>query len=314
MVEEPNGKFDSPAFVTNRTRQAERGTSSRRRATVVWGIGLDGEANRKSVRGCTMKVAYGLGLVAGLLLLGTPAHAGLTPIEEATEVMMESQGLQATAIGFRLGSDDASPLHFTSAVGTTAFSYALESGTTYQGLSATWSTTGSRDGTTGIWSWVTTSHIGSDDFSSTGSGGPFTGVDPPMSIELPLLGETLFSNITYEKKGGVVTSKGTVTIKDGTGKVLRTVQSTDKLQTEGLYKGQWEWKTGHITDQKEGAKEYRIGGFGFSLLPDGGAGTFETRISPAPEPSSLLLAGLGGLSLFAARFCRTATQRKQLPV
>lgn len=250
-----------------------------------------------------MKITSGIGLllVVGLVAAAVqPASADLLPIEEATEVMMESQGLQGLYLGFRLGSDDASTLRFTSRVDEVSFSYELEAGSTYLGLSATWTTTGSREEATGLWHWDTVCLIGAEVLSNSGTGGPFVGVDPPYFIPLDLpplpIPDILVSDVTYIKKDGKTTSAGTITLKEsGTGKVISAGKHTDKLHTAGPNKGRWEWDTGLFTDQKSGVKQFKVSALGFSPQPDGGLGSFRLDVRAVPEPSSIALVAGGGL-------------------
>ena len=84
-------------------------------------------------------------VVAILVTAGASAcRAGLDPGVEATEVMMQSQGLQAILIGSNLGPDGAATLEFVSSVDATAktFSYSLAAGSAYQGQPVSWETAG----------------------------------------------------------------------------------------------------------------------------------------------------------------------------
>lgn len=245
-----------------------------------------------------MRARWPIGLaVLALLVVPKAAFADLTPIEEASEVMIESQGLQSVAIGLLVGADSASTLHFTSTVSEGAFRYDLDPGSMYLGQTATWTTIGTRDGGTGIWRWTTVGTIASLNLGSTGTGGPFLGVDPPYQYELPQL-DLLFSDVTYDKKNGKVTSKGTITVQTQDGKVTNRATHTDELITEGPLKGKWKWDTGVISEQKQGDKKFRIDALGLSFLPTGGPGSFETTIQSVPEPSSLALAGIGATAVF----------------
>ena len=241
----------------------------------------------------------GRSVAVGLLAaLPGPASADMTDIEQATEVMMESQGLQGVLLGMGLEPDYAAVFNFTSNVGATSFHYELDPGSTYLGESFTWSTTGTLDSGTGIWHWSTTSAIGSMDVGDIGEGGPFIGVDPPYYMPLDLQFSPItyvFSDVTYETKNGVTKSAGTITVKDEKGKVLETGKHTDTLLTEGPNKGRWQWSSGVFSDQKTGEKRFKWTSGGLSSLPTGGAGAFTGSFVavPVPEPASVLLAGLG---------------------
>jgi hypothetical protein len=74
-------------------------------------------------------------VLLSLPFLAVQADAGLASIEEASEVMMNSEGLLGVAIGFTIGSDNMSPLSFTSSVDPVAqtFSYASLPSSSYLG-------------------------------------------------------------------------------------------------------------------------------------------------------------------------------------
>ena len=240
-------------------------------------------------------------VAVGLVVAATPARAGLTLMMEATEVMMESQGLQAVIVGLGAGSDDASPLLFTSRVdadattGAASFSYTLASGSTYRGQSSHWVTTGTRD-SSGLWTWQTDASVGGFDLTGAGTMGPFVGVDPPATYDLfdPFRRLTTISDVTYTEKKGKMLSSGTITVDDPILGNSKTT-STDELiiDPKDKNKGKWKWATGVITDKFKN-KEVKVVAFGDSPLPDGGAGTFTTTIAAVPEPSTGLLA-LSGL-------------------
>ena len=137
--------------------------------------------------------ALGVGLLLNLVAAAIGTEPRIVAGEiQATEAMMESEGLQAIFLGQLLGGDNATTLSFTSQVDTkgTSFQYSLASGSTYQGIALSWSTTGSFDTTSGLWSWTTTSSVGTFNLSSTGGGGPFAGADPPyfgtLNVDLTL--------------------------------------------------------------------------------------------------------------------------------
>jgi hypothetical protein len=227
----------------------------------------------------------------------------MTPVQEATEVMMESQGLHAIYLGLVLGPDADSPLRFTSLVDATTFRYELEPGSTYLGLPITWETAGSRDAASGLWTWTTTGAAGGTDLGGTGEGGPFVGVDPPFHFTPfdldPFKPRTIISDVTYTEKRGRFISSGTITVENP---IVGDTKSkhTDSLITEGKDKGKWKWDTGAITDKFKD-KEVKVVASGFAPLPDGGAGTFVVHITAVPEPATGLLALAGALGVGAWR-------------
>jgi hypothetical protein len=229
----------------------------------------------------------------------------------ATEVMMESQGLQAIFIGQILRPDSSSTLSFTSQVDSQgqSFQYSIASGSTYLGMPVTWQTTGTFDSTTSVWSWTTTSTIGSLDLSSSGGGGPFSGPDPDgfhlnIEINLPSPGpKTTISNVTYTQTAARTVSEGTITVMDATGKVTSSGIHTDQLILQGPNAGMWMWDTNLITGAL-GQGDFVVGAAGFSPQPNGGAGTFTLGINAVPEPSAFALLGIAaavGLSVAVSR-------------
>jgi hypothetical protein len=238
---------------------------------------------------------------AVLAASGGSSRADMSPVAEATEVMMESQGQQAILVGLLLGPAP-SPLEFTSSVASDggSFQYGLVSGSTYLGQAASWTTSGTLDVSTGLWTWQTTSSIGSSVLDSSGKGGPFTGVDPPydtMIFQIHFT-RTVISDVTYSQTATRTVSMGTITVTDELGTVVSTGMHTDNLVLQGPNAGQWEWDTGAITGAL-GKGDFHVVAAGLSPLPDGGNGTFAIRV--VPEPSSALLAATGFLAVAAWR-------------
>lgn len=243
-------------------------------------------------------------IAALLLAAGLPLTARASSIAETlTEVMMESQGLQAITIGSIFGGDSASPIAFTSLVDVDArtFSYSAVPGSTYLGESVVWSTSGAYDPSTELYEWSTTCLVGLVDLSGVGAGGPFVGDDPPFEMELlnpppgplPKVVST-FSDVDYMRVGGKLLSKGTITVRLENGLLLSTSKHTDELITEGPDKGNFRWDTGVVSPFLLGFT-YTISSAGFSPLPDGGPGSFTTTITAVPEPSSWMMTLFGSL-------------------
>ena len=236
---------------------------------------------------------------------GRSSTAGLSPVAEATEVMMESQGQQAILVGSLLGPA-ASPLDFTSSVASdgSSFHYGLVSGSTYLGQAASWMTSGTQ-GSSGAWTWQTTSAIGSLDLNASGTAGAFTGVDPPYLDHLvdltlpPLTPTTVISDVTYSQTATRSVSTGTITVKDALGNVLSSGTHFDNLILQGDNAGQWEWDTGTITGAL-GKGDFQVVAQGASPLPDGGSGTFQVLVA-VPEPASGLMTATGFLAIAAWR-------------
>ena len=239
-------------------------------------------------------------LISGVVLAGMQSR-GLAGEIQATEVMMESQGLQAILLGQYLGPDSASTLSFTSQVDSqgSSFQYSAASGSTYLGMALSWDTTGTFDSSTGLWAWTTTSSVGSLNLDLTGGGGPFAGGDPPYFGDLDILldihlPKTVVSDVTYAQTATRTVSEGTITVKDDLGNVLSSGKHTDQLILQGPNAGMWMWDTGLLTGAL-GKGDFQVIANGLAPQPGGGAGAFTLTIASVPEPSTLTLAGIAGV-------------------
>ena len=235
------------------------------------------------------RMVVGIASIAAISMACPPAHAGLTTIEQATESMMNSQGLISVAIGDRLGPDPGATLSFTSNVDPNAltFSYALAPGSTYLGQSASLSVAGAFNTTDQAWEWTSTGSVGAFSLAGTGS---TTFVGDPMSTDIfvdLLLDRTIVSNVTYTQTATRTASMGTITVEDFLGNVLSSGEHTDVLQLQGPNAGQWEWDTGLITGT---FGDFGVQSTGLVPFPNGGPGVFTARITP--EPSTLALAAI----------------------
>ena len=260
-----------------------------------------------------MRIIAKFWMVLCLCVFGADLHSrGFAGEIQATEVMMESQGLQAILLGQYLGPDNASPLSFTSQVDSQglSFQYSVAAGSTYQGMPVSWNTTGSFDSSTGLWAWTTTSSVGSLNLDLTGGGGPFAGGDPPyfgnlgltLDIHLP---KTVVSDVTYTQTATRTVSEGTITVKDDLGNVLSSGKHTDQLILQGPDAGMWMWDTGLLTSAL-GKGDFQVLANGLTPQPGGGAGAFTLTIASVPEPSTLVLAGIAatlgmGMGVFRGR-------------
>jgi hypothetical protein len=262
-----------------------------------------------------MRTLLKTGLLLNLLAVAVGTDARLLAGEiQATEVMMESEGLQAILLGQVLGGDDATTLSFTSQVDSqgSSFQYSVASGSTYQGLSLSWTTSGAFDTTSGLWSWTTTSSIGTFNLGSTGGGGPFTGGDPPyfgqLNLDLPLPPlppppKTVVSNVTYTQTASRTVSEGTITVYAADNTVISSGTHFDQYILQGPDAGSWMWDTGLITAAL-GKGDFQVAAAGFTPAPAGGAGNFTLQINAVPEPSTIILASIAGLVGLGVALCR----------
>ncbi len=258
-----------------------------------------------------MRALLRFALVLSLLIFALGAHSlGLAGEIQATEVMMESQGLEAILLGQALGPDNSSTLSFTSQVDSqgSSFQYSVASGSTYLGMPLSWNTSGSFDATSGLWSWTTTLSIGALNLNSTGGGGPFAGGDPPYfgHLDLPLSFpplKTVVSNVTYSQTATRTVSEGTITVYDALNNVISSGTHVDNYILQGPNAGSWEWDTGLITGAL-GKGAFTVSALGFIPAPGGGAGDFTLQISAVPEPSTFFMTALAGLVGLGAAFRR----------
>jgi hypothetical protein len=262
-------------------------------------------------RDIPMHIVLRVVLLLNLCAFVTDIHSRALAGEiQATEVMMESQGLQAIFLGQYFGPDKTSPLSFASQVDPQglSFQYSLTSGSAYQGMSASWTTMGDFNSTSGLWEWNTTASVGAINLSSTGSAGPFVGGDPPYFDNLfpiidPLSPTTVVSDVTYTQTAIRTVSEGTITVSDGFGNVISSGKHTDQLILQGPDAGNWMWDTGLITATL-GKGDFMVAAEGFEPQPNGGAGIFTISINAVPEPSALIMASIAGLVGLGVVRCR----------
>jgi hypothetical protein len=238
--------------------------------------------------------------VAGSGTIATPARAGLEIYQQATESMMNSEGLIMSLVARDLGIDPTVALNFTSALDPVAktFGYSLQSGSTYLGQSAALQVSGAFDVPSQSWLFTSTGHIGATSLAGNGST-TFSG--DPISFDVMdffNLPETIVSNVTYENTAIRTASMGTITVKDHFGNVLSSGTHTDVLILDGPDQGKWRWDTGLLTATN--GKPFTIDAAGFIPVPNGGTGTFIVQVAAVPEPSTFALVvvfgaiGLGG--------------------
>jgi len=237
-----------------------------------------------------------------------PAAAGpLLTVDALTELMINNQEANAELIaGILFGPDSGSPLHFTSNVDpvSSTFSYLLDSGTLYLGLSMTLSGLGAYDSGTGDFTVASSGTLGSKSWTTSGSGvvtSTVTGFSFNYDIDLfdpPEKKGDVHGEVDRDLDTGKSTSKGWLTDKD-----KKKVPGSDTADTDTYNKITGEWEI----DQKPagGGGKYKIHSTGFSPV-NGGAGNFTTTISAVPEPYTFSVVGLGVLGLLLYKIKHTA--------
>ena len=285
-----------------------RASESRSRDVESWTRVKEAAVRRRHVLALVVSIT-----LAGSGTIATPARAGLEIYQQATESMMNSEGLIMSLVARDLGIDPTVSLNFTSAMDPVAqtFSYSLQSGSMYLGRSAALQVSGAFDVPSQSWLFTSTGHIGATSLAGNGST-TFSGDPMSFDIFVPLtFDETIISNVTYDNTAIRTASTGTITVKDSiTGAVKSSGTHTDTLIITGPDQGKWMWDTGMITT-KDG-KPFTVDAAGFIPVPNGGAGTFIVQVAAVPEPSTFALVvvfgaiGLGGACARRKRIAWTA--------
>lgn len=234
-----------------------------------------------------------------LTICTVPAVAGTIPaIDLINELMMENQGENCAVIGELIGPDPTSPLIFSSSVdlSSMAFSFALQPGSTYRGMSITLSGSGVFDAANDVWNASSSVTVSTTSWMVVGTyTGPVTG-DPflppsnfvifPGSHEFHDIHDLIFYDPVTGESGGFFHFTNIFGQRS-----TPNFPVTDHRNKDGT----WSWDA--VTDA------FRVDSSGFSPIPNGGSGTFSTTISPIPEPQALLLFP-SGLLIAAAGMAR----------
>jgi hypothetical protein len=224
-----------------------------------------------------------------------------------TEVMMDVQGTEALLYGALLGANPGSSqsVSGTTSVDTSsgAFSFSLNPGSTYLGQSISDSVQGQFNPATSSYSWTGSGASGGINWMIQGTvtpieldlSGPKWQLEPNTQIIVSSggLGGTLAltDQVTIYGPGqptAALSSKGS-TLSDLSGNIISQTSGLD------IYDG----TTGTVTDLTIPTPRYPLVLFADQITDQtpiaGGAGTYTTTITGAPEPSSLLIGLVSGL-------------------
>lgn len=239
-------------------------------------------------------------VVASLAGLAGLASAGLGPVDQATEMMMEYQGSLLHTLGSYVRPQNSTSLMFTSFVDPSGayFTFTLDPGQKYNGVDLLFSGKGEL-AASDTWSLGSSASAGSGTWTSIGTA-QFVG-DPELEgtfdsffdvfFDLSLTTTTI-SEVTYEQTAIRTASLGKITISDGL--TSKSYQGRDVYD----YKtGTWTWYQGDSYPDKSPIRTSSAG----TSSGGGGGGRFVTYVDPVPGPSAVLAPTLG----FALGFWRS---------
>jgi hypothetical protein len=178
---------------------------------------------------------YTIATAVFIALVAMPMFATSVSTDEIIETMMEAEGTDTLFLGQVFGPDSSSGLHFTSNVNlsTGAFSYSLVSGQKYLGSAFSLTTTGTFNSALGEFVWTTTTQLGSQHWSGSGSG-TWSG-DPTFKENYTVTLNGVDYAVTGTIDPGAHTSSGEYTFKAPDGTVFGPYKGTDKKFGFGLW-------------------------------------------------------------------------------
>jgi len=243
--------------------------------------------------------------VASLIGLASVSFAGLGPIDQATEMMMEYQGSLLHTLASYIGPQSKTQLAFTSFVDPNGqyFTFTLGHGQQYNGIDMTFSGEGLLTAPD-TWSLASLASAGAGIWTSSGEA-QFMGdpeehgtFDSFFDVFFGLtLSTTTISDVTYEQTAIRTASLGKITVSDGM--ISKSYKGHDVYNTQT---GEWTWFQG---DPYPDNSPVRTSSTGSS--PGGGEeGQFVTYVDPVPGPSAALAPVIG----FAYGFLRSRHKRR----
>lgn len=239
-------------------------------------------------------------IVASLVGLAGFSSAGLGPIDQATEMMMEYQGALLHTLGSYVGPESSAVLTFTSYIDPNGeyFTFTLDPGQKYNGVDFavngkgaltapdTWSLASLANAGAGTWSSIGTAQFVGDPIE-------FGSFDSFFDVFFDVtLTTTTISEVTYEQTAIRTASLGKITVSDGF--TSKTYQGRDVYNPQT---GEWTWYQGDPYPDKSSIRTSSNG----TSSGDGGGGRFVTYIDPVPGPSAVLAPAIG----FAIGFWRS---------
>lgn len=234
----------------------------------------------------------GVATLASLVGLASISAAGLGPIDQATETMMEYQGALLHTLGWYAAPQGPTSLSFSSYVDPQGqyFTFVLDTGQTYKGVELTFSGKGALT-EPDTWSLASLANAGTGSWTTTGTAvyagdptGDYT-IDSFIDVFFDLsMDSTTISEVTYTNTGIRTASLGKITISDVFGS--RSYQGQDVYD---MNTGKW---TRHQGDPYPDNSPIRTSSFGESS-GGGGGGRFVTYIDPVPGPAAALAPIIG---------------------
>jgi hypothetical protein len=234
-------------------------------------------------------------IVAGILFLYTVQHleAGQLPLVEVTETMMSAISGEEAAVGVALGPDAASDLQFSSFVDPNALSFSFSTlpGQIYLGMSVSLTTTGSFNG--GDYTWSSAGTVGASAWSDSGAAAWSGDPDETISQNITLGG------VLYALKGAITTTTDPSNdrLTDSSGDFVfydindNFLGGTSGKDTYDMTTNRWTFNFQWVPADRDCSDPCFLGAASGSQGADGGAGSFDFRATPVPEPSTLLFTG-----------------------